>query len=184
MGGNRLRAADKSSLVHAACIIHPQRQLILVSYFAALLCLFNGAQCIQKPMQGCSRWWASNDSRQKRHQKYFFGQKWLWFDGGFALWCGCVFLVNFYLAWSQRFDLVGSLGDILGYLPSKFEGPSWSGLVTVGLWSQICATAKRREKWYRNKGGSGTKMQERMSTILQFLKFWDPPPPPAPLTTP
>ena len=72
----------------------------------------------------------------------FFGQKWLWFDGGFALPPGWAFLVNFYLAWVQRFDLVGSLGDILGYLPRKFEGPSWSGLVTVGLWSQMCIFAE------------------------------------------
>ena len=43
------------------------------------------------------------------------------------------FFINFYLACVQRFDLVGSLGDILDYLPTKFEGPSWSGLVTVGL---------------------------------------------------
>ena len=85
---------------------------------------------------------------KKDIKNHFFGQKWLWFDGGFALRCGCVFLINLELAWSQRFDLVGSLGDILDYLPTKFEGPSWSGLVTVGLWSQICTSAKRRKKWH------------------------------------
>ena len=55
---------------------------------------------------------------------------------------GCVFLVNLELACAQRFDLVGSLGDILGHLPRKFEGPSWSSLVTVGLRSQVCVCAK------------------------------------------
>ena len=106
---------------------------------------------------------------KKDIKNHFFGQKWLWFDGGFALGCGCVFLVNFYLAWVQRFDLVGSLGDILGYLPTKFEGPSWSGLVTVGLWSQICAFAKRGVKWYRKSHKRRISPASRMRILTHEL---------------
>ena len=106
---------------------------------------------------------------KKTSKPLFFGQKWWWFDGGFSLSPGCVFLVNLELAWSQRFDLVGSLGDILGYLPSKFEGPSWSGLVTVGLWSQICATAKRRKKWYRKSHKRRISPAPRMLILTHEL---------------
>jgi len=71
---------------------------------------------------------------KKRHQKPLFWPEVTVIRGWFCLEPRlCFFLVNLELAWSQRFDLVGSLGDILGYLPTKFEGPSWSGLVTVSL---------------------------------------------------
>ena len=108
-------------------------------------------------------------NRQKRHQKPLF-----WPEVTVIRWWFCLemrlgFFIDFYLACAQRFDLVGSLGDILGYLPSKFEGPSWSGLVTVGLWSQICATAKRRKKWYRKSHKRRISPASRMRILTHEL---------------
>ena len=113
--------------------------------------------------------WAFFIIAKKDIKNHFFGQKWLWFDGGFALPPGCAFFINLELACAQRFDLVGSLGDILDYLPTKFEGPSWSGLVTVGLWSQICTSAKRRKKWYRKRHKRRVSPASRMRILTHEL---------------
>ena len=93
---------------------------------------------IEKPDDQLNEYQTMNVSYPKKDQK--LAKKHLFLarsdcDSMVVLPCGAVglFLVNLELACAQRFDLVGSLGDILGYLPRKFEGPSWSGLVTVGL---------------------------------------------------